>query len=193
MVKKQHTEANMTTRVLVRDIMNSPVVTAHKDDTIRDIAVRMKDERVGSVIISENEKPVGIITDWDIVTNCVIKDVKPGTIKASTIMQPIHTIESEDNITDAARVLRKNNIKRLGVVYKERLVGIISASDVIAVTPDLVDVVSEKAAIIRGEVGRSASNVSGYCDECGEWSDLLMYSEGTFTCEECRGDKAELE
>ena len=57
MVKKQHTEANMTTRVLVRDIMNSPVVTAHKDDTIRDIAIRMKDERVGSIIISENEKP----------------------------------------------------------------------------------------------------------------------------------------
>ncbi|MGA8842624.1 MAG: CBS domain-containing protein [Nitrososphaeraceae archaeon] len=191
MVKKQHTEANMTTRVLVRDIMNSPVVTAHKDDTIRDIAIRMKDERVGSIIISENEKPVGIITDWDIFINSVINDVKPGTIKASTIMQPIHTIESEDNITDAARVLRKNNIKRLGVVYKERLVGIISASDVIAVTPDLVDVVSEKAAIIRGEVGRSASNVSGYCDECGEWSDLLMYNEGTFTCEECRGDKAE--
>jgi hypothetical protein len=51
-----------------------------------------------------------------------------------------------------------------------------------------VDVVSEKAGIIRGEIGRPASNVSGYCDECGEWSDLLMYSEGTFTCEECRGD-----
>ena len=81
--------------------MNSPVVTAHKDDTIRDIAIRMKDQRVGSIIISENEKPVGIITDWDIVINSVINDVKPGTIKASTIMQPLHTIESEDNITDA--------------------------------------------------------------------------------------------
>ena len=43
------------------------------------------------------------------------------------------------------RVLRQNRIKRLGVVYKGRLVGIISASDVIAVTPDLVDVISEKS------------------------------------------------
>jgi hypothetical protein len=48
-------------------------------------------------------------------------------------------------------------------------------------------VVSEKAAMIRGEIGRPASAISGYCDECGDWSDLLMYSEGTFTCEECRG------
>ena len=50
-------------------------------------------------------------------------------------------------------MLRKHNIKRLGVVYKNKLVGIISSSDVIAVTPELVDVVSEKAAIIRGELG----------------------------------------
>jgi hypothetical protein len=78
--------------------------------------------------------------------------------------------------------LRKHGIKRLGVVYKNRLVGIISASDVIAVTPDLVDVVSEKAALIRGETGRATGKVSGYCDECGEWSDLLQYDEGTFIC-----------
>jgi hypothetical protein len=60
------------------------------------------------------------------------------------------------------------------------------------VTPDLVDVVSEKAAIIRGELGisRQAGNVSGFCDECGEWSDLLQYDEGTFRCEVCRGESA---
>ena len=103
-------------------------------------------------------------------------------------MQKLHTIEGEEGVTEAARMLRQHNIKRLGVVYKNRLVGIISASDVIAVTPDLVDVISEKAAIVRGEIGRSAGNVSGYCDECSEWSDLLQYSEGTFTCEECRGE-----
>jgi hypothetical protein len=78
------------------------------------------------------------------------------------------------------------------VVYKNRLVGIISSSDVIAVTPDLVEIVSEKATIIRGELGitRSASNVSGFCDQCGEWSDLLQYDEGTFVCEVCRGESS---
>ena len=106
-------------------------------------------------------------------------------------MQPIHTVEAGEGITEAARILRKHNIKRLGVVYKDRLAGIISSSDVIAVTPELVDVVSEKAAMIRGEIGRPASPISGYCDECGEWSDMLMNSEGgAFTCEVCRGSQS---
>lgn len=191
MVKKpvrEHADANMTTRVLVRDIMNSPVISASPHDTIKDIATKMKEERIGSIIIMEKEKTVGIVTDWDIVSNAVVKDVKPSLLKASEIMQKLHIIEGEEGVTEAARMLRHHNIKRLGVVYKNRLVGIISASDVIAVTPDLVDVISEKAALIRGEIGRSAGNVSGYCDECGEWSDLLQYSEGTFTCEECRGE-----
>lgn len=193
MVKKpvrDHADAHMTTRVLVRDIMNSPVVTASPKDSVRDIARKMKEEKIGSIVIMENSKPVGIVTDWDIVSAGVVKDVKPSAIKASEVMKEIHTIEGQEGITEAARMLRKHSIKRLGVVYKNRLVGIISSSDVIAVTPELVDVVSEKAAIVRGELGitRPASMVSGYCDECGEWSDLLQYDEGTFICEVCRGE-----
>jgi CBS domain-containing protein len=185
---RQHGDANMTTRVLVRDIMNSPVISASTEASIKDIARKMKEEKVGSIVIMDKEKTLGIVTDWDIVSNAVVKDIKPSMLKASDIMQQLHTIEGEEGVTEAARILRKHNIKRLGVVYKNRLVGIISASDVIAVTPDLVDVISEKSALIRGETGRSMGNVSGYCDECGEWSDLLQYEEGTFTCEECRGE-----
>jgi CBS domain-containing protein len=189
---REHADAHMTTRVLVRDIMNSPVISASPNDTIYDIARKMKEGNIGSIVIMEKDKPVGIVTDWDIVSNAVVNDAKPSQIKAKDVMKEIYTIESEESITEAARLLRKHNIKRLGVVYKNRLVGIISSSDVIAVTPDLVEIVSEKAAIIRGELGiaRSAGNVSGYCDECGEWSDLLQYDEGTFICEVCRGESS---
>ena len=198
MVKKpvrEHTDADMTTRVLVSDIMNSPVVSASPDDTIHDIAKKMEDENIGSIIIMEKEKPVGIVTDWDIVSKALVNDSKPSQIKSTEVMEELYTVEGEESITEAARLLRKHKIKRLGVVYKNRLVGIISSSDVIAVTPDLVEIVSEKATIIRGELGitRSASNISGYCDECGEWSDLLQYDEGTFICEVCRGDSSSAE
>jgi predicted transcriptional regulator len=188
---REHADANMTTRIIVRDIMNSPVVTAAPGDSVRDVAKKMKDEKVGSIVVMEKDKPAGLVTDYDIVINGVAKDMLPSKVKAKDVMEDLHTIESEESITEAARLLRKHGIKRLGVVYKNRLVGIISASDVIAVTPDLVDVVSEKAAIIRGELGRSAGKVSGYCDECGEWSDLLQYDEGTFVCEVCRGESSE--
>lgn len=193
MVKKpirEHADANMTTRVLVRDIMNSPVISASPADSLKDIAKKMSEEQIGSIVVIENDKPIGIVTDWDIVSKGLVKDDAPSALTARDVMQELHTIEGEEGITEAARLLRKHNIKRLGVIYKNRLVGIISSSDVIAVTPELVDVVSEKAAIIRGELGiaRPAGKVSGYCDECGEWSDLLQYDEGTFICEVCRGE-----
>jgi predicted transcriptional regulator len=189
---REHADANMTTRVVVRDIMNSPVISAAPGDSVSNVAKKMKSEKVGSIVIIDNDVPVGLVTDFDIVVNGVAKgDI--SKLKARDVMQDLHTIESEESITEAARLLRRHNIKRLGVVYKKRLMGIISASDVIAVTPDLVDVVSEKAAIIRGELGISRPNkaVSGYCDECGEWSDSLQYGEEQFVCEVCRGEATE--
>jgi CBS domain-containing protein len=192
---REHTDANMTTRVIVRDIMNSPVISASPDETIHGIAKKMKEENIGSIIIMEKDKPVGIVTDWDIVSRAIATDVKPSQMKAKEVMKELRTVESEESITEAARLLRKHNIKRLGVIYKNRLVGIISSSDVIAVTPDLVEIVSEKATIIRGELGiaRSAGNISGYCDECGEWSDLLQYDGSIFICEVCRGESSSAE
>jgi CBS domain-containing protein len=175
---KKHRDANMPTRVLVRDVMNSPVISASPHSTIEDVASKMKDHKIGSIVILEDDKPLGIVTDWDIVSNAVTMDIKPSMLRASDIMQQLHTIEGEEGVTEAARLLRQHNIKRLGVIYKSKLVGIISASDVI----------SEKASLLRGEIGRGTGNISGYCDECGEWSDLLQYEGGSFTCEECRAE-----
>ena len=132
---KEHRDANMPTRVLVRDVMNSPVISASSDNTIEDVASIMKEHKIGSIIIMENEKPLGIVTDWDIVSNAVARDLKPSMLKAKEIMQKLHTIEGEEGVTAPARLLRQHNIKRLGVVYKGKLVGIISASDVISGDP----------------------------------------------------------
>ena len=195
MVKKparEHADANMITRVLVQDVMNSPVISASPKDSLVDLAKKMTEEKIGSIVVIDKGKPVGIVTDWDIVSRGIVLDAKPSTLTAEQVMQQLRTIEGGDSITEAARILRRHNIKRLGVINKSRLVGIISSSDVIAVTPELVDVVSEKAAIIKGElgIGRRSGKVSGYCDECAEWSDFLQYDDGKFICEVCRGESA---
>jgi CBS domain-containing protein len=181
-------EGNVTSRIMVKDIMNSPVVTASPSDNLKIIAEKMSKANIGSIVIVENGRPIGIVSDGDIVSKAVAKDLVPGQVAAKDLMHSLRMIDSEATILEAARMFRKYNIKRLGVSYKDELVGIISASDVIAVTPELVDVVSEKASIMRGEFGRKPALVSGYCDECGEWSDYLQYVDGTFICEECRGE-----
>lgn len=188
MTRREETDPHMTTRVMVKDVMNSPVITASPNASVKELADKMSGTKVGSVIIMDNDKPIGIVSDWDIVSRATIKDELPSKILAKDIMQPLQTIGSDEGITQAARLLRKHGIKRLGVTYKNKLVGVISSSDVIAVTPELVDVVSEKASLLRGEMGRSPAFISGYCDECNEWSDYMQYVDGKFICEECRGE-----
>jgi CBS domain-containing protein len=187
---REKRDPHVTTRLLVKDIMNSPVIAASLNTTVNEIAKLMSDMRIGSIIITDDGKPdgkpLGIVTDWDIVSKAAVRDEKPSKIRASDIMQDLITIDSEASITDAARSLRKHNVKRLGVMYKGNIVGVVSSSDVIAVMPELIDVVSEKAAMLRGELGRSPTLISGYCDECDEWSDYLAFVDGRFLCDECR-------
>jgi CBS domain-containing protein len=86
--------------------MNIPVVSASPGDTVRDIAKKMKEEKIGSIVIMDKNRPVGIVTDWDIVSGGVTKDIRPSEIKAADVMKEIHTIESEAAITEAARLLK---------------------------------------------------------------------------------------
>jgi len=178
------------TRVLVREVMNSPVVTATPEETICDISKRMTLGRVGSVVIMQDDSPIGMVTDGDIVFKVASKDERPSSVKALDIMsRPLRMIASEQDILEAAREMRRFGIKRLGVSYRKNLVGIISISDILAVTPELFDVVSEKALIVTGMASHKSTYLAGYCDFCNQWSDLLMEDDGRFNCENCRTDQ----
>ncbi|KYH39609.1 MAG: hypothetical protein AYL33_007820 [Candidatus Bathyarchaeota archaeon B63] len=177
-------------RMLVRDVMSSPVVTAAEDSPLNEVAKLMKKHNIGCVIVSGNDgKPVGIITERDIVERVVAENIKPGEIKAKEIMStPLVKIDSEKTISDAAREMSRLNIRRLAVMYKGDLAGIISSKDILAVTPELIEIIQEKARIENQNIIEEAekSSSTGYCDNCGEWSDDLREVEGSFLCEECR-------
>ena len=178
------------TRVLVREVMNSPVITGSPEENVRQISEKMSKSRVGSVVITDKELPIGIVTDGDIVTKVVSLDKTPSDVRAREIMStPLHMIESESEIIEAARRMRSDKIKRLGVSYKRNLVGIISISDILAITPELFDIISEKARIVTTEGTRQPSYLAGYCDYCNQWSDMLLEIDNKFVCGECRTGK----
>lgn len=183
---------SVRTRVLVREVMNSPVITAEPNESINVIADLMKESKVGSVVIMDGGVPSGILTERDIVTKAVSKNLFPSTIRASGIMSsPLFTIESDKEIIEAAREMRKRGVKRLGVSYKKRLVGIISITDILAITPELLDIISEKALVISGGASIHSTYVAGYCDSCNQWSDDLLEIDNKFVCNECTTGKAE--
>lgn len=166
--------------------MNSPVITADPNESIQQISQRMTASKTGSVVITENDRPIGIVTDGDIVTKVVSQDSKPSLVKAVDVMsKPLYTIDSEKEIIEAARAMRKHGIKRLGVSYKNSIVGIISISDILAITPELFDIISEKAMIMTGRASIEPTFLAGYCDSCNQWSDRLIEIDGRYICGEC--------
>jgi CBS domain-containing protein len=183
-------EIGLRTKMLVRDVMSSPVVTIDEDETANTAAASMDMKDLGAVIVQNKAgKSIGIITERDLVKRVVAKNLKPDTIKAKEIMTtPLVTIEPEATISDAARRMTRLDIRRLGVIYKGNLVGIISSKDVLGVMPELMEIMQERSRIEGANAAEETEEVplSGYCDRCNIYSDTLKERNGQNICEECR-------
>jgi len=181
----------ITDEVLVREVMSSPVVESREDETAEDVAKKMIKYKVGAVIVtSESGAPLGIITKTDLVEKVIALNLKPSEIKAKDIMsKPLQTISPDARIEEALRKMSKLGISRLAVVYKNRLTGLISVKDILQVTPEILEIVKEHMRIMGITLPRSSEGyLEGYCDECGEWSDMLLNVDGRYLCEDCRLD-----
>jgi len=176
--------------MLVKDVMTSPVVMINEGGSANKAGQLMEQHNIGCIIVSTKDgKPLGIITEKDIVERVVAKDIQPSKITAKDIMSaPLVTIEAEKTITEAARRMSLLNIRRLGVMHKGNLAGIISSKDILSVTPELIEIIQERARITTQEEEEENPLTAGYCDNCSRWSDDLKEVEGRFLCDECRID-----
>ena len=182
-------ELGLRERMLVKDIMSSPVITIFENESNDKTAKLMEKNNVSCVIVtSMNSKPIGIITERDMVTRIVAKDLQPSKVKAKDVMtSPLITIEPDETLTNTARRMNKLKIRRLIVIYKGKMAGIISSKDILAFTPELIEIIQEKARIEnKSEEIVEYTPSAGYCDNCDQWASNLKEVEGTFLCEDCR-------
>ena len=186
-------EIGLRTKMLVKDAMSSPVVSLDEEAPSNKIANIMDKNDLGCVIIiNKAGKPIGIITERDLVLRVLTKNLKPDTVKAKDIMtSPLVTIEPEATISDAARRMSRLDIRRLGVLYKGNLVGVISSKDILGVMPELIEIIQEKTRIESASSseeteGAEETPLSGYCDRCGVYSENLKDVNGQNLCEDCR-------
>ena len=188
-------EIGLRSPMLVRDVMSSPPITVDEDTPADQVAQALKEHRVGCVIVTGKEgKPLGIITERDLVLRVLAKNLIPSQVTAKEVMSsPLMTINPSETLTEAARRMSRLNIRRLGVVYKGRLVGIISSKDILAIMPELMETMQEKARIESANLEETleSSSLAGYCDNCGMWSDDLKEVEGQFLCVDCRTELEE--
>ena len=186
-------EIGLRTKMMVKDVMSSPVVTTDEEDPTNHVARLMEDNDLGCVIVkNKDSKPIGIITERDLVIRVLAKNLKPDIVTAKEIMTaPLITIEPEASISDAARRMSRLDVRRLGVIYKGELVGIISSKDILGVMPELIEIIQEKTQIEGSEGSEQREEVeeaplSGYCDRCGVYSENLKDANGQNLCEDCR-------
>jgi CBS domain-containing protein len=185
-------EIGLRTRMLVKDAMSSPVVTLDEDETSNKVANLMDENNLGCVIVTNKTgKPLGIITERDLVKRVLSKNLKPDAVKSSDIMtSPLVTIDPEATISDAARRMSRLDIRRLAVLYKGNLVGVISSKDVLGVMPELIEIIQERTRIENAtgaeETEAEEMPLSGYCDRCGVYSENLKDVNGQNLCEDCR-------
>jgi len=184
-------EMGLRPKMLVKDIMTSPVVTIDENASSFKAAQLMDRNDVGCIIVTSKEgKPLGIITERDLITRVTARNALPSRVKAKKVMtSPLITVDPDETLSEAARRMSRLNVRRLGVVYKGNLVGVISSKDILAVTPELLEIIQERARIEEGRAVEEAPEhrpLAGYCDRCGRWSDTLEETEGSFLCEECR-------
>ncbi|MEM2131591.1 MAG: CBS domain-containing protein [Candidatus Woesearchaeota archaeon] len=113
--------------------MSKPVKKISKDLTIREAVKIMDENNIGILPVVENEKPIGVITERDILRRVVAKNENLDN-KVETIMtkNPI-TIEHDATILEATRLMSENGFRHLLVLKAGKLVGIVTAKDVIEV------------------------------------------------------------
>jgi CBS domain-containing protein len=134
----------MATIVIVRDVMSKDVKVVRPDTTMKEVVATMNKFDIGSIIVVQGERPVGIITERDILRRQVEPCLAPETLTAKHVMtSPLVTINEEASIEEAARLMAKKKAKRLPVMDNGKLVGILSYTDIVFKVPEMLSTLEE--------------------------------------------------
>lgn len=134
----------MDSGLLVRDVMSKDVKTVRANSTINEVVRKMNKFEIGSIVVADGEKPVGIITERDILRRVLEVTVASEAMKAKEIMSsPITTIDSQATAEEAATLMNSKRIKKIPVVENGKLIGIVTSTDIVRNEPRLVETLSK--------------------------------------------------
>lgn len=115
----------------VSEVMHKGVSTVQINDSIRKVAALMKREDIGAVPVYKNERPVGFVTDRDIVISCVAQGHASDDPITHAMTREIVFVREKDDLSVATKIMRDNQLSRLLVVDEgERPVGMLTIQDI---------------------------------------------------------------
>jgi CBS domain-containing protein len=130
--------------ILVRDVMETDVKTVRPDSSVMEAIQKMNKFDVGSIVVVQEKRPVGIITERDILRKIVESELDPVTVRARQIMSsPIVTIREDLAIEEAAKIMTTRKIKKIPVVKDGKLIGIVTATDLVKSEPRMISLLED--------------------------------------------------
>ena len=126
----------MGTEPSIRQIMRTIILVDSKSK-VKDAATMMVEKGIGSLIANRDGLPFGIVTERDLMEKIVAEGADPGKITVGEIMTaPLTTIDAAASIVEAARRMIEKQVKRLVVTDREKIIGIISQTDLVQTMTD---------------------------------------------------------
>ncbi|MFH1977848.1 MAG: CBS domain-containing protein [Candidatus Aenigmatarchaeota archaeon] len=132
--------------MLVKNVMKKDVTTASEETTIQEASRIMADNHIGCLVITKNNTVTGIVTEYDILRSVAEgKDAEKKTV--AHIMTPyIHAVTPDQKLEAAIKILKKERIKKLLVMDGRKLIGILTATDIIISQPQMI---SELKSVLK--------------------------------------------
>jgi CBS domain-containing protein len=134
--------------LVAKDILEKDFLSMPEDTTLYQATQQMKTSRHGFVIVTDDKgKPVGIVTEWDVVSKVVAEGRDPKKVRLKEVMtRDLITIDPEDGIDELSQFMATKGIRRVLVVADGCVLGIITARTVLARLKEYVDKVSTQIA-----------------------------------------------
>jgi len=128
----------------VEDVMVEEVITVEADATVQEAVELMNKHEIGCLIVVLRGKPVGIITERDMLKRVLAESIDPEKIKVSEIMSaPLIMGRPAMEIEDAVRLMFKTKIKKLPVVQRGRLIGLVTLTDLTRFQPHMIRILKK--------------------------------------------------
>jgi len=128
----------------IRDVMVREVITVDEDSTVKEAVDIMNEFQIGSLIVLEKGKAIGIVTERDFLRRVIGEGKDAKNTRVGEIMTtPLVVVEPSTDLEEAVKLMFQSKIKKLAVVDAKKLVGIVTLTDIARFQPQMIKMLKQ--------------------------------------------------